>query len=123
MLAVKNLICNHCAFPEFNTLHSTYFCSNFNCRQLRSDAYDWQYVHDSVEVQVQDAREALETFHRGQKKRSQAATALNAQSSRSHSIFNIRKKVLDPTVTNVQGESPRLVWAGVSTGYTGSMDL
>jgi len=59
-------------------------------KDLRSDAYDWQYVHKSKEIQVQDAREALETFHRGQEQRKKASTALNAQSSRSHSIFNIR---------------------------------
>jgi len=80
-------------------------------KQLRSDAYDWQYVHDSVEVQVQDAREALETFHRGQKRRREAATALNAQSSRSHSIFNIRlvKAKRSADGLSVDANSPKYI--------------
>lgn len=59
-------------------------------RELRADSFEWQYVHGCVEVQVDNAKEALETFYRGQKRRREASTALNANSSRSHSIFNIR---------------------------------
>ena len=36
------------------------------------------------------AQEAMEVFHQGQKRRRVAHTTLNAQSSRSHSVFNIR---------------------------------
>ncbi len=59
-------------------------------KSLMGDNYGWQYVHGCVEVEVDSAKEALETFYRGQKRRREAATALNAVSSRSHSIFNIR---------------------------------
>ena len=48
------------------------------------------YVHGVTEVEVKSPEEALEAFHRGQKQRSVSATLLNTQSSRSHSIFNIR---------------------------------
>ena len=71
-------------------IHNSNPC-NFKLRNLRTDAYEWQYVHESIEVQVDSAKEALETFYRGQKRRREAKTALNDQSSRSHSIFNIRK--------------------------------
>lgn len=47
-------------------------------------------MHGCVEVQVDSAKEALEAFYKGQKRRRVAHTVLNAQSSRSHSIFNIR---------------------------------
>ena len=48
------------------------------------------YVHGVTEVEVKSPEEALEAFNRGQKQRSVSATLLNTQSSRSHSIFNIR---------------------------------
>ena len=48
------------------------------------------YVHGVTEVEVKSPEEALEAFIRGQKQRSVSATILNTQSSRSHSIFNIR---------------------------------
>ena len=48
------------------------------------------YVHGVTEVEVKSPEEALEAFQRGQKQRSISATLLNTQSSRSHSIFNIR---------------------------------
>ena len=48
------------------------------------------YVHGVTEVEVKSPEEALEAFQRGQKQRSVSATLLNTQSSRSHSIFNIR---------------------------------
>ena len=41
-------------------------------------------------MEVKSPEEALEAFQRGQKQRSISATLLNTQSSRSHSIFNIR---------------------------------
>ena len=60
-------------------------------RDLRQDpASGWQFVNECVEVQVTSAQEAMEVFHQGQKRRRVAHTTLNAQSSRSHSVFNIR---------------------------------
>merc|ERR1719228_3084504 len=57
---------------------------------LREDSYRNMYVHGVTEVEVKSPEEALEAFNRGQKQRSVSATLLNTQSSRSHSIFNIR---------------------------------
>ena len=48
------------------------------------------YVHGATEVEVRSPKEALETFYRGQKRRRVAETQLNHESSRSHSVFNIR---------------------------------
>ncbi len=48
------------------------------------------YIKDSVEIEVRSTEEALELMHRSQKKRVVACTDLNAESSRSHSIFTIR---------------------------------
>ena len=48
------------------------------------------YVHGVTELEIKSPEEALEAFQRGQKQRSVSATLLNTQSSRSHSIFNIR---------------------------------
>ena len=61
------------------------------------------YVHGVTEVEVKSTEEALEAFYRGQKQRSISATLLNTQSSRSHSIFNIRvvSCPLDPLGENI----------------------
>jgi hypothetical protein len=48
------------------------------------------YIKDSVEIEVRSTEEALELMHKSQKKRVVACTDLNAESSRSHSIFTIR---------------------------------
>jgi len=48
------------------------------------------YVHAVTEVEVKSAEEAFELFQRGQRKRRVAHTALNAESSRSHSVFTVR---------------------------------
>lgn len=48
------------------------------------------YVHAVTEVEVKSAEETFELFQRGQRKRRVAHTALNAESSRSHSVFTIR---------------------------------
>lgn len=48
------------------------------------------YVHAVTEIEVKSAEEAFEVFQRGQRRRRVAHTALNAESSRSHSVFTIR---------------------------------
>jgi kinesin family protein 23 len=57
---------------------------------LREDSYRNMYVHGVTEVEVKSPEEALETFYKGQKQRKVAQTLLNLNSSRSHSVFNIR---------------------------------
>ena len=54
------------------------------------------YVNECVEIQVSSAQEAMEKFYQGQRKRRVAHTVLNAESSRSHSVFNIRLVKVQP---------------------------
>ncbi|XP_012273994.1 kinesin-like protein KIF23 isoform X2 [Orussus abietinus] len=57
---------------------------------VREDGNKNMYVHAVTEVEVKSSEEAFEAFYRGQRKRRVAHTALNAESSRSHSVFTIR---------------------------------
>ncbi|XP_046350395.1 kinesin-like protein KIF23 isoform X3 [Haliotis rufescens] len=57
---------------------------------LRTDMTENMYVHNCVEVEVKSPEDAFEVLYKGQKRRKVAHTALNAESSRSHSVFNIR---------------------------------
>ncbi|XP_066597668.1 kinesin-like protein KIF23 isoform X2 [Prorops nasuta] len=57
---------------------------------VREDGNKNMYVHAATEIEVKSAEEAFEVFHRGQRKKRVAHTALNAESSRSHSVFTIR---------------------------------
>uniref|UniRef100_H0XXS1 Kinesin-like protein KIF23 n=1 Tax=Otolemur garnettii TaxID=30611 RepID=H0XXS1_OTOGA len=57
---------------------------------LREDKNHNMYVSGCTEVEVKSTEEAFEVFWRGQKKRRIANTHLNRESSRSHSVFNIK---------------------------------
>ncbi|XP_076242067.1 kinesin-like protein KIF23 [Calliopsis andreniformis] len=57
---------------------------------IREDGNRNMYIHGCTEVEVKSSAEAFEVFQRGQRKRHIAYTALNAESSRSHSVFTIR---------------------------------
>ncbi|XP_060828110.1 kinesin-like protein KIF23 [Bombus pascuorum] len=57
---------------------------------IREDGNRNMYVHGCTEVEVKSSEEAFEVFQRGQCKRHIAHTNLNAESSRSHSVFTIR---------------------------------
>lgn len=57
---------------------------------IREDGYRNMYIHGCTEVEVKSSEEAFEVFQRGQCKRHIAYTNLNAESSRSHSVFTIR---------------------------------
>ncbi|CAK9833665.1 Kinesin-like protein KIF23 [Anthophora retusa] len=57
---------------------------------IREDGNRNMYVHGCTEVEVKSSKEAFEVFQRGQCKRHIAYTNLNAESSRSHSVFTIR---------------------------------
>lgn len=48
------------------------------------------FVHGVTEVEVKSVEEALDAFHTGQKRKRMGHTVLNAESSRSHSVFTIR---------------------------------
>ncbi|XP_015439074.1 PREDICTED: kinesin-like protein KIF23 [Dufourea novaeangliae] len=57
---------------------------------IREDGNRNMYIHGCTEVEVKSSEEAFEVFQRGQCKRHIAYTVLNAESSRSHSVFTIR---------------------------------
>ncbi|XP_043280255.1 kinesin-like protein KIF23 isoform X2 [Venturia canescens] len=57
---------------------------------VREDGNKNMYVHAATEVEVKSAEEAFEIFQRGQRRRRVAHTALNTESSRSHSVFTVR---------------------------------
>lgn len=48
------------------------------------------YVQNVTELEVKSVEEALAAFHAGQKRKRMGHTLLNAESSRSHSVFTIR---------------------------------
>ena len=59
-------------------------------RRLREDKKKNMFVYGVTEVEVKTTDEAFLAFQQGQERRRIAHTQLNAESSRSHSIFNIR---------------------------------
>ncbi|KAJ8920904.1 hypothetical protein NQ315_015697 [Exocentrus adspersus] len=71
---------------------------------LREDSQKNMYVNGVVEVEVKSAEEAFELFNAGQKRKRMGWTILNAESSRSHSIFNIRVVQLEQISWNDKGK-------------------
>ncbi|XP_011296256.1 kinesin-like protein KIF23 [Musca domestica] len=69
---------------------------------IREDANHNMYVHGVTEVEIKSVEEAIEYFQIGQKRKRMGHTVLNAESSRSHSVFNIR---LVQAPTDCQGEN------------------
>lgn len=57
---------------------------------IRSDEKSNMYVHGVNEVEVKTVSEAIDAYHLGQKRKRTGHTTLNAESSRSHSVFTIR---------------------------------
>lgn len=80
---------------------------------LREDAHHNMYVHGVTEVEVKSADEAADVLQRGRKRRRVAHTTLNAESSRSHSVFNVRV-VAAPL--DAQGNHPELASHAVVRG-------
>ncbi|TDG45463.1 hypothetical protein AWZ03_008086 [Drosophila navojoa] len=74
---------------------------SLQCKIIREDANHQMFVHGVTEVEVKTVEDALEVFHMGQKRKRMGNTILNAESSRSHSVFNIR---LVQAPTDCQGE-------------------
>lgn len=70
---------------------------------LREDRHKNMYVNGVVEVEVKSAQEAFDIFHAGQIRKKMATTSLNTDSSRSHSIFNIRVVQLEQGGQNGDG--------------------
>jgi kinesin family protein 23 len=59
-------------------------------KTIRTDARGINYVEGAAEVEVSSSEEVIAQHLKAQDRRKIAATLLNATSSRSHSIFNIR---------------------------------
>lgn len=57
---------------------------------IRGDEKHNMYVHGVTEVEVKNVSDAIDVYHRGQKRKRTGHTILNAESSRSHSVFTIR---------------------------------
>jgi kinesin family protein 23 len=79
--------------------------NNLNTKEskyLKEDAKGSMYIKDVAEIEVKSTEEALELMNKAQKRRVVAYTDLNAESSRSHSIFTIR-------VVQVQQEPSELL--------------
>lgn len=67
-------------------------------KRLREDKKRNMFVYGVNEIEITTTEEAFSVFKKGQERRRIAHTQLNAESSRSHSIFNIRlvQAPLDP---------------------------
>ncbi|XP_055689472.1 kinesin-like protein KIF23 [Lutzomyia longipalpis] len=57
---------------------------------IREDATHNMFVHGVTEVEVKSMEDAIEMFQLGQKRKRMGHTILNAESSRSHSVFTVR---------------------------------
>ncbi|XP_015283747.1 PREDICTED: kinesin-like protein KIF20B [Gekko japonicus] len=69
--------------------------------RLAQDIKGCSYVKDLQWIQVSNAKEAFKLVKLGLKNQSFASTKLNANSSRSHSIFTVKMLKIDSTVTHV----------------------
>lgn len=64
--------------------------NTFQSRVIREDGNHNMYVHGVTEIEVKSVEEALNIFSIGQKRKRIEQTVLNAESSRSHSVFTMR---------------------------------
>ncbi|KAL3284690.1 hypothetical protein HHI36_018839 [Cryptolaemus montrouzieri] len=71
---------------------------------LREDAQKNMYVNGVVEIEVKSADEAFEILNSGQKRKRMGHTLLNSESSRSHSVFNIRLVQVEQIAHNSEGD-------------------
>ena len=71
-------------------------------KNIRDDASKCTYVFGATEVEVENADEAMDVFIRGQSRKRVAHTQMNAESSRSHSVFMI--KLVQAPVSEKTGE-------------------
>ncbi|CAG9826543.1 unnamed protein product [Diabrotica balteata] len=73
---------------------------------LREDLNHNMYVNGVVEIEVKSAQEAFDLLVTGQKKKKIAYTNLNSESSRSHSVFNLRIVQLENINNSNDGVTP-----------------
>lgn len=89
---------NNCVY---DLLEETTIQKTLQSKMVREDANRNMFVHGVTEVEVKTMEEALEVFQIGQKRKRVGHTILNAESSRSHSVFTIR---LVQAPVDTQGE-------------------
>ncbi|XP_032720837.1 kinesin-like protein KIF23 isoform X3 [Lontra canadensis] len=99
--------------PKWNSCSTPMRNTDFvppQSKLLREDKNHNMYVAGCTEVEVKSTEEAFEVFWRGQKKRRIANTHLNRESSRSHSVFNIKlvQAPLDADGDNVLQEKEQI---------------
>ncbi|XP_037303183.1 kinesin-like protein KIF23 [Manduca sexta] len=63
---------------------------HFPVKLIREDGARNMYVHGVTEIEIKSAEDAFDAFYMGLKRKRMAHTTLNAESSRSHSVFTIR---------------------------------
>ncbi|XP_047389833.1 kinesin-like protein KIF23 isoform X3 [Sciurus carolinensis] len=105
--------------PKWNTCSTPMRNTDFvlpQSKMLREDKNHNMYVAGCTEVEVKSTEEAFEVFWRGQKKRRIANTHLNRESSRSHSVFNIKlvQAPLDADGDNVLQEKEQIIISQLS---------
>ncbi|XP_048649433.1 kinesin-like protein KIF23 isoform X5 [Marmota marmota marmota] len=105
--------------PKWNTCSTPMRNTEFilpQSKMLREDKNHNMYVAGCTEVEVKSTEEAFEVFWRGQKKRRIANTHLNRESSRSHSVFNIKlvQAPLDADGDNVLQEKEQIIISQLS---------
>ncbi|XP_035918738.1 kinesin-like protein KIF23 [Anopheles stephensi] len=86
----------------YDLLEETTIQKTMQSKMIREDANHNMFVHGVTEVEVKSVEDALELFQIGQKRKRMGHTILNAESSRSHSVFTIR---LVQAPVDVQGEN------------------
>lgn len=74
----------------FDLLEDGPISKNLPVKIIREDAAHNMYVHGVTEIEIKSAEDAFEAFYLGLKRKRMAHTTLNAESSRSHSVFTIR---------------------------------
>uniref|UniRef100_F7CFS0 Kinesin-like protein n=1 Tax=Callithrix jacchus TaxID=9483 RepID=F7CFS0_CALJA len=105
--------------PKWNSCSTPMRNTDFvppQSKLLREDKNHNMYVAGCTEVEVKSTDEAFEVFWRGQKKRRIANTHLNRESSRSHSVFNIKlvQAPLDADGDNVLQEKEQITISQLS---------
>lgn len=89
----------------FDLLDGTGNGTRLQNKILREDSNRNMYVNGVVEVEVKNSQEAFELLSAGQRRKKVAHTILNAESSRSHSVFNIRVVQLNKETVNGDGKA------------------
>lgn len=90
---------------------------------LREDANKNMYVNGAVEIEVKSAAEAFDVLAMGQRRKRMGHTVLNAESSRSHSVFNMRVVQMEQAVTNGNGQKVVPEQNSLKVGQLAFVDL